>query len=77
MLMHFNAFTQCAVGLQSFGQWRNPRDRTPTGYKDVRFWIEMAQILERGCFDALFFADVHGVYEQDLRLRAKNSILRV
>jgi long-chain alkane monooxygenase len=63
MLMHFNAFTQCAVGLQSFGQWRNPRDRTPTGYKDVRFWIEIAQILERGCFDALFFADVHGVYD--------------
>jgi FMN-dependent oxidoreductase (nitrilotriacetate monooxygenase family) len=61
--MHFNAFTQCAVGLQSFGQWRNPRDRTPLGYKNLDFWIEIAQTLERGCFDSLFFADVHGVYD--------------
>jgi FMN-dependent oxidoreductase (nitrilotriacetate monooxygenase family) len=63
MPIHLNAFTQCSVGLQSFGQWRNPRDHTPLGYKDLRFWIEIAQTLERGCFDSLFFADVHGVYD--------------
>lgn len=63
MFIHLNAFTQCSVGLQSFGQWRNPRDRTPLGYKDLRFWVEIAQTLERGCFDSLFFADVHGVYD--------------
>ncbi len=63
MSIHLNAFTQCSVGLQSFGQWRNPRERTPLGYKDLRFWVEIARTLERGCFDSLFFADVHGVYD--------------
>ena len=52
MPIHFNAFTQCSAALQSFGQWKNPRERTPRGYTDVRFWIELAQLLERGCFDA-------------------------
>ncbi|MGE0820682.1 MAG: LLM class flavin-dependent oxidoreductase [Candidatus Binatia bacterium] len=63
MPIHFNAFTQCSAALQSFGQWKNPRERTPRGYTDVGFWIELAQLLERGCFDSLFFADVHGVYD--------------
>jgi alkanesulfonate monooxygenase SsuD/methylene tetrahydromethanopterin reductase-like flavin-dependent oxidoreductase (luciferase family) len=77
MLIHLNAFTQCSVGLQSFGQWRNPHDRTPRGYKDVRFWTEIAQTLERGCFDSLFFADVHGVYaETEAEARAKEQRLR-
>lgn len=26
-------------------------------------WVELAQILEKGCFDALFLADVVGVYD--------------
>lgn len=63
MPIHFNAFTQCSVGLQSFGQWRNPADRTAHGYKDLTFWLDLVQTLERGCFDSLFFADVHGVYD--------------
>lgn len=54
MPIHFNAFTQCAVGLQSFGQWRNPADRTSHGYKDLTFWLDLVQTLERGCFDSLF-----------------------
>jgi hypothetical protein len=63
MPSHFNAFTQCSVGLQSFGQWRNPADRTSHGYKGLNFWLDLVQTLERGCVDSLFFADVHGVYD--------------
>jgi len=37
-------------------------DGSSTGYKDLEHWIGIAQTLERGCFDALFFADVHGTY---------------
>ncbi len=62
-LIHLNAFTQCAAALQSFGQFRNPRDRTSRGYTSTAFWVELARALEGGCFDSLFFADVHGVYD--------------
>ena len=61
--IHLNAFTQCAAALQSFGQFRNPRDRTSQGYTSTAFWVDLARTLERGCFDSLFFADVHGVYD--------------
>ncbi len=62
-IIHLNAFTQCAAALQSFGQFRNPRDRTSRGYTSTAFWVDLARTLERGCFDSLFFADVHGVYD--------------
>ncbi|MGH8013863.1 MAG: NtaA/DmoA family FMN-dependent monooxygenase, partial [Candidatus Binataceae bacterium] len=62
-LIHLNAFNQCAAALQSFGQYRNPRDRTSQGYTLTHHWIELAQLLEHGCFDSLFFADVHGAYD--------------
>ena len=62
-LIHFNAFNQCCAALQSFGQYRNPRDRTSQGYTKTEHWIELARLLDRGCFDSLFFADVHGAYD--------------
>ncbi len=57
-----NAFTQCSICHHSKGQWKHPHDRSSHGYKDVDYWVELAQTLERGCFDALFLADVHGTY---------------
>ncbi len=61
--IHLNAFNQCSAALQSFGQFRNPRDRTSRGYKELAHWLDLARTLEAGCFDSLFFADVHGVYD--------------
>lgn len=61
--MLINGFAQCCPSSQSQGQWKSPRDRTSRGYLDPDFWIEIARTLERGCFDSLFFADVHGVYD--------------
>ena len=61
--LHINAFSQCSVCPQSKGQWKNPRDRSSQGYKDVEYWLDLARTLERGCVDALFFADIHGVYD--------------
>jgi FMN-dependent oxidoreductase (nitrilotriacetate monooxygenase family) len=58
-----NAFSQCCVTPQSEGQWKNPRDRSSPGFNDVEFWLEIAQVLERGCFDSLFFADINGIYD--------------
>jgi len=38
-------------------------DSRQVEYKSLDPWLELAQILERGCFDALFLADVIGLYD--------------
>ncbi|MGE0483873.1 MAG: LLM class flavin-dependent oxidoreductase [Gammaproteobacteria bacterium] len=61
-LIHMNAFTQCSICHHSKGQWKHPLDGSSLGYKDVDYWVDLARLLERGCFDTLFLADVHGTY---------------
>ena len=61
--MKMNAFAQCCVDHHSHGQWRNPAARSQDGYRNVHYWTELARTLERGFFDALFLADVHGTYD--------------
>lgn len=58
--IRFNAFVMNAVGHQSMGMWRHPRDRSQD-YKSLGYWTHLAQTLERGLFDGLFIADVLGV----------------
>jgi len=60
--IRFNAFQMNTVGHQSPGLWTHPRD-TSSRYKSAAHWVELAQLLERGRFDALFLADVLGVYD--------------
>jgi FMN-dependent oxidoreductase (nitrilotriacetate monooxygenase family) len=60
--IRFNAFQMNAAGHQSPGLWTHPRD-TSHRYTDADHWVELAQLLERGGFDALFLADVLGVYD--------------
>ncbi|EMT6021631.1 LLM class flavin-dependent oxidoreductase, partial [Acinetobacter baumannii] len=42
--------------------WRHPQDRS-VEYKDLEYWTDLAQILERGFFDGIFIADVLGIYD--------------
>ncbi|MCB8877012.1 LLM class flavin-dependent oxidoreductase [Acidisoma silvae] len=58
----FNAFDMNCVVHQSPGLWRHPRDRADR-YSDLSYWTDLARILERGKFDALFMADVLGTYD--------------
>jgi long-chain alkane monooxygenase len=44
------------------GTWRHP-DSQAWRYKDLRYWTDLVQELERGFFDGLFIADVLGVYD--------------
>ena len=60
--IRFNAFDMNCVGHQAPGLWAHPRDRS-WQYKDLEYWTELAQILERGRFDGVFIADVLGVYD--------------
>nr|WP_276612070.1 NtaA/DmoA family FMN-dependent monooxygenase [Kineococcus vitellinus] len=59
--MHFNAFVMNTTSHIQHGQWRRP-DAQQTAFNDVRTWIELAQLLEAAKFDAMFFADVSGLY---------------
>ena len=58
----FNAFAMNCVSHIQHGQWRHPQTRQ-LEYTALDPWVELAQILEGGGFDALFLADVVGVYE--------------
>jgi long-chain alkane monooxygenase len=61
-MIHLNAFDMACVGHQSPGLWRHPDDQS-WRYLDLEYWTGLAQVLERGCFDSLFIADVLGVYD--------------
>jgi len=57
-----NSFTMNTPGHLSPGVWRHPHDagRRTT---DLDTWVELAQTLDRGGIDAMFLADVLGVYD--------------
>ncbi|MFD1211977.1 LLM class flavin-dependent oxidoreductase [Arthrobacter sp. GCM10027362] len=59
--LFFNAFLMNTASHIQHGQWRHP-DARQGGFNDIRLWIELAQTLEEGLFDAMFFADVSGLY---------------
>jgi len=58
----FKAFEMNCIAHQSPGLWRHPQDRS-VEYKDLEYWTDLAQILERGFFDGIFIADVLGIYD--------------
>ena len=60
--IYFNAFHMNCVVHQSPGLWVHPEDKM-CAYTELGPWVELAQLLERGKFDALFLADVVGVYD--------------
>lgn len=60
--MYLNAFDMNCVGHQSPGLWTHPDDQGYR-YKDLRYWTDLARLLERGRFDGLFLADVLGIYD--------------
>ncbi|GMA92893.1 NtaA/DmoA family FMN-dependent monooxygenase [Homoserinibacter gongjuensis] len=59
--LRFNAFVMNTASHIHHGQWRRP-DARQHEFADVRLWIELAQLLEAAKFDAMFFADVTGLY---------------
>jgi FMN-dependent oxidoreductase (nitrilotriacetate monooxygenase family) len=61
-LIRFNAFQMNTVSHQSPGLWTHPRAEAHR-YTDPDYWTELAQLLERGKFDAIFLADVLGAYD--------------
>jgi len=60
--IYFNAFHMNCVVHQSPGLWVHPDDQMHR-YTDLDTWVHLAKLLEQGKFDALFLADVVGVYD--------------
>ncbi|MGB9986716.1 LLM class flavin-dependent oxidoreductase [Salarchaeum japonicum] len=60
--LHLNLFTMNSVEHVTVGSWRYPGDQSHR-YTDREYWTEVARTAERGGFDAVFFADVRGVYD--------------
>ena len=57
-----NAFVMNCVVHQSPGLWRHADDHS-MDYTSLAHWVELAKLLERGRFDAMFLADVLGAYD--------------
>ena len=55
----FNCFSMNVLSHIWHGLWRHPESKSKH-FNDLDTWIELAQLAEKGCFDALFFADVIG-----------------
>ncbi len=49
-----NAFEMTSAMLNSHGLWKHPDNIRHYRYKDLDYWTEMARLLERGKFDAVF-----------------------
>ena len=60
--LHFNLFTMNSVEHVSPGTWTVPGDQSHR-YADREYWTDVARIAERGGLDAIFFADVRGIYD--------------
>lgn len=60
--IYLNAFDMACVGHQSAGLWRHPDDQGHR-YRELGYWTDLARTLEAGGFDALFLADILGVYD--------------
>ncbi|WP_449354049.1 LLM class flavin-dependent oxidoreductase [Virgibacillus natechei] len=71
--IYLNAFEMNTPGHMSAGLWTHP-DNDSHGYKDSEYWIELAKLLEKGKFDAVFLADVLGTY--DVYQGSRDSAIR-
>ncbi|KAF2095988.1 alkanesulfonate monooxygenase [Rhizodiscina lignyota] len=57
-----NAFVMNTPGHLSPGLWKHPRNKTDQ-YKKLSFWTDLAQLLDKAGFHAMFIADTLGAYD--------------
>ncbi|WP_053218391.1 LLM class flavin-dependent oxidoreductase [Virgibacillus senegalensis] len=58
-----HAFEMNSAMHNSHGLWKHPNTKRHRSYKDLQYWVDLARLLEKGKFDAVFFADVLGIYD--------------
>ena len=57
-----NAFVMNTPGHLSAGLWKHPANLTDK-YKTMKFWTDLAQLLDNAGFHAMFVADTLGAYD--------------
>lgn len=60
--LRLNTFQMAAPSHNWAGLWRHPRDNQHR-YNTLDYWTDMARTAERGLIDAIFIADVFGLYD--------------
>lgn len=76
--LRINSFQMCAPIHNWAGLWRMPGD-VAVDYNKLSYWTDIAKTAERGFLDAIFIADVFGVYDvygasPDAALRAGTQL---
>lgn len=64
--MHLISFLIDSPINHSILSWTDPQDERIDGLASYTYWQDLARTLERGKFDAVFFADAPGVYDRYL-----------
>jgi len=59
--LRFSAFVMNTASHITHGLWRQP-DGEQRRFNELDLWIDLAERLDAGGFDAIFFADVVGLY---------------
>jgi long-chain alkane monooxygenase len=62
--IHFVSFQINSPINHTALSWAAPEDNRLQALGDLKLWIDMARTLERGLFDAIFFADTPGVFDR-------------
>jgi long-chain alkane monooxygenase len=62
--IHLISFQINSPMNHTVNSWAHPTDNRLNALSDMSLWIDMAKTLERGIFDALFFADTPGVFDR-------------
>ena len=58
-----NAFHMCSPSQSWAGMWTHARDQGRR-YNTIEYYVELAQLAERGLFDSIFFADSIGLMDK-------------
>ena len=74
--IHFNCVTQTAPNNHVQSSWAHPADRQGAGLFSPAYWTNVARILERGCFDGIFFADTLSAGTLDPEAMAEGGLPR-
>lgn len=62
-MMHLISFLINSPMNHTIGTWRRPDDDRLEGMGSMDYWKDLGRTLERGLFDAVFFADVPAAYD--------------
>lgn len=71
--IHLGIFDIHTPNQMTQGLWAHP-DNQSHRYKELGFWIELAQLLERGLFDFMFFADSYGYPDHKRELTYREAV---